>query len=314
MTEIVIGDLLEYIDSHDEFYYDLQNDCFLKAEENVRYPESRYVRVWNLDDFDEYDLMQQFIENEVSGEPQGWLRNAIRGKGAFHRFRVTLQRFRMYGQWDQYREMALERFARRWCIENALEFASQDYYDDDDYSEEKEEIHEPVRETAPVVTIAAIGEKNSYAITYMAAEFRRYLASLEHRTSDTDLQKAQEEIQYYLDRHYPIFAVSVNGKYVGYAVCRTDEKTVFLESFFVREEYRRKGYGKLLFDHCQQTAEQLGNDTLYVSVHPNNDLMISFLKQQGYDVLNLIEIRRKYHGESEDEKADIQVGSHTFRY
>lgn len=44
----------------------------------------------------------------------------------------------------------------------------------------------------------------------------------------------------------------------------------------------------------------------------NNDVMISFLKSKGYDVLNLIEIRKPY--EKEDNKEIIQIKNNKFRY
>ncbi len=45
---------------------------------------------------------------------------------------------------------------------------------------------------------------------------------------------------------------------------------------------------------------------------PNNDASILMLKKRGYDVLNLIEIRRKLS----DEKltTSIKVGNHDFKY
>ncbi|MGI6239888.1 MAG: GNAT family N-acetyltransferase, partial [Christensenellales bacterium] len=55
-----------------------------------------------------------------------------------------------------------------------------------------------------------------------------------------------------------------------------------------------------------------GEDTLYHFVHPNNHGMIRFLARRGYDVLNLIEIRKRLPGE--DRGAPITVGEHTFRY
>ena len=55
----------------------------------------------------------------------------------------------------------------------------------------------------------------------------------------------------------------------------------------------------------------MGNETLFFWVHPNNNKMISFLFKQGYDTLNLIEIRKnKGHTPGKT----INVGENTFEY
>ena len=68
----------------------------------------------------------------------------------------------------------------------------------------------------------------------------------------------------------------------------------------------------MLFNKAAAIAKEHHNDTLYQYVHPNNDVMIRFLAKQGYDVLNLIEIRKAY--EDEELKDNYQIGDHSFRY
>ena len=68
----------------------------------------------------------------------------------------------------------------------------------------------------------------------------------------------------------------------------------------------------MLFDKAEALAKEYGNETLYQYVHPNNDLMIDFLKANSYDVLNLIEIRKNYTDEVTEE--EYQIGDHTYRY
>jgi hypothetical protein len=47
------------------------------------------------------------------------------------------------------------------------------------------------------------------------------------------------------------------------------------------------------FDHVEEISLKLGNDQLYIWVHPDNHRMLKFLKKKGYDVLNLIEVKKK---------------------
>ncbi len=77
-------------------------------------------------------------------------------------------------------------------------------------------------------------------------------------------------------------------------------------------EYRRGGIGSALYFEAERLCEEVGGDTLYNWVHPNNDTIISFLQKRGYSVLSLIELRRAWPGEEPEQK--IRVGDHEFDY
>ena len=95
-------------------------------------------------------------------------------------------------------------------------------------------------------------------------------------------------------------------------VCRIDNQVVWVESIFVRVEYRRRGVASALHSKAEEIAASYGNDTVYNYVHPNNHRMIAFLRKRGYTVLNFIEIRKPYQGEKLTQV--IQVGEHEFDY
>ena len=63
---------------------------------------------------------------------------------------------------------------------------------------------------------------------------------------------------------------------------------------------------------AEELAASYGEETVYNYVHPNNDGIIAFLKSRGYDVLNLIEVRKPYQGETLRTK--VRVGEHEFDY
>jgi len=56
----------------------------------------------------------------------------------------------------------------------------------------------------------------------------------------------------------------------------------------------------------------LGGTTVFNWVHPNNDKMIKFLSKMGYNVLNLIEIRKPWKNEILTQK--IRVENHDYNY
>lgn len=93
---------------------------------------------------------------------------------------------------------------------------------------------------------------------------------------------------------------------------RIESEVVWVESIFVREEYRRQGVAAALHGKAEEIAASYGNDTVYNYVHPNNHRMIEFLRKRGYTVLNLIEIRKPYQNEKLTQT--ITVGEHEFDY
>lgn len=148
-------------------------------------------------------------------------------------------------------------------------------------------------------------------LVQLVAEFRMSLAQLRGQGHRTDLEAASEELAEYWQKGFPIYAAeSETGILVGYLVCRVDGDIVWAESLYVAAECRRQGIGSALYAEAERLAQELGGDTLYNWVDPNNTEIIRFLRKRGYTVLNLIELRRAYPGEEMAQK--IGVGTNEF--
>jgi len=125
--------------------------------------------------------------------------------------------------------------------------------------------------------------------------------------------RAFEELEYYLENQFPIYlAMDDTNKILGYIVCRLQEDIVWNESLYVIPEDRRKGVGTALFIKTEALARTLGRETVYNWVDPNNYRSLLFLKKLGYNVLNLIEIRKRISTDIISQK--IQVGKFEFDY
>ena len=146
----------------------------------------------------------------------------------------------------------------------------------------------------------------------LVALFRVELRSYKGIATRPNVEAGREEMDEYLVAGFPVFAALVDGEYAGYVVCRVDSKVVWVESIFVKEEYRRKGIASALHSKAEEIAASYGEETVYNYVHPNNHRMIKFLRKRGYTVLNLIEIRKPYEGEKRNQI--IRVGEHEFDY
>ena len=311
---------MEMISQESSCYYEKETGEFLWNIDEKGY-QNEVIALPKKKEINDYRIMQNFIEQKADAEARGWLRNAIVGQGAFRRFRVTCERFGILNEWYEFQRSAYEAIAMEWCEENGLEydFSPVETYEEeddyDDYDADEEDYEE--EETYPIsqrnyVRLVEINEKNAYAVGYMVMEFRKELSLLRDAQKAVDLEEAKEEINSYLKKEYPVFAVSENGRYLGYAVFRVDDDVVFLESLYVRKEERRKGYGRMLFEKGEEMAREMGNTTLYLSVHPNNEVMLNFLKEMGYEVLNLLEVRKAYP--KENLKEENSIGKHNYKY
>lgn len=80
---------------------------------------------------------------------------------------------------------------------------------------------------------------------------------------------------------------------------------------YVIKAHRNKGIGSLLYRKAEEIADNLGCNTVYNWIHPNNDRIISFLSKRGYDTLNLIEIKKTINTGS---TSVVIVGDNEFKY
>ena len=142
--------------------------------------------------------------------------------------------------------------------------------------------------------------------------FRVHLKTFKGINDKPDIESAKEELSSFSkDENYPIYICIDNNEILGYMILKFDG-VVWVEQIFVKESARRKGVATLLYQKAEEINKANGGDTLFYYVHPNNDIMISFLKSKGYDVLNLIEIRKPFKGE--ENKETIQIANNKFKY
>ena len=160
--------------------------------------------------------------------------------------------------------------------------------------------------------IIELNESHLDAAAVLVAEFRVALKSYKGISAAPDFSAGRDEMAEYLDAGFPVYAAMQDGELAGYAVCRVDAPCVWLESLYVRPGFRRQGIASALVRKAEALARSYGEETLYHYVHPNNHGMIRFLQSLGYTVLNLVEIRKPYAGETLSQK--IPVGDHTFDY
>ena len=313
LEDVIIA--IEQTDIEHQFHYYIPEERIVFFDDS---DDEEYLEAFNNDELialpsssqkQDYKMMQDFIKEKTYGEAKEWLIEAIKGTGAFRRFRSTLDRFNITNIWYEYRDQAYEKLAIDWCNYHGIE-----YYED--IPHEKAEVDEEEIKVIPKkendYRLIQINKDNYYGLVYLVKDFRKTLANLKGYKTSFDEDDALDELHYYLDNNYPIYVISEGGKFIAYCVCKIIEDCVWLESIYVLPEKRRKGVARLLLDKAQEIAQEYHNDTLYINVHPNNDNMLYFLKANGYDVLNMIEIRKK--SSDENLSTTYQIGEHEYKY
>ena len=162
------------------------------------------------------------------------------------------------------------------------------------------------------IRIERVAKTELPSLAPLAAAFRVTLKSFKGIAAEADEAAAAEELREYFDAGWPIFAARLDEVLCGYLVCRVEVPCVWVESLYVLPAYRRRGVASALFQKAEELAASYGEVTVYNCVHPNNDGVIAFLRSRGYTVLNLIELRKPYAGETLT--TQIPVGSNRFDY
>ncbi|WP_336770858.1 UPF0158 family protein [Paenibacillus sp. MMO-58] len=89
--------------------------CILEDE------QGKYVDFTLKNDFNEYELIEEFIRNLEDKEINKALNTAIIGKGAFRRFKDKIIEFGIDKQWYTYKENKIKELVIEWCIEHDIE-------------------------------------------------------------------------------------------------------------------------------------------------------------------------------------------------
>lgn len=87
------------------------------------YEEKEYYTALPLkNDIREYRIMEDFIESLTNKNHINRLKAAINGKGAFKRFKNTINYLGIDDNWYSIKGNSLEKIAIKWCEDNGLDY------------------------------------------------------------------------------------------------------------------------------------------------------------------------------------------------
>jgi hypothetical protein len=80
--------------------------------------DENYIELPNQHDINEYDIMKKFCDEIDNDE----LFDAIRGRGAFRRFKDKIIDIGVEKVWYEFKEKVLMAIAKEWCEDNEIPF------------------------------------------------------------------------------------------------------------------------------------------------------------------------------------------------
>ena len=95
----------------------------------------------------------------------------------------------------------------------------------------------------------------------------------------------------------PSLAAEINGKVIGFILGTASgweygmpENVAWIDTLGIRNEYKKKGIGRLLFQEMYSMFKKVGVDTIYVFVGRKDKNLLGFFEKMGFgqgDVINL---------------------------
>lgn len=93
-----------------------------ELEELIENSRGRFLRFPAKYDIHEYSIMESFVESLPPGAARQELAGAIRGSGAFRRFKDGIRYHRIEQQWYDFQAQAYREIAIRWCRDEGIDY------------------------------------------------------------------------------------------------------------------------------------------------------------------------------------------------
>ena len=130
LTDII--DAIEMTNESSEYFLDMETGEIVWIDEwamdqeeaektSERLDEHGFCRLPTQYDIHEYSIMEEFIET-LSGSAYNRLARAIRGRGAFRRFKDDILEIGIEQDWYDFLAVAYKHIAIEWCEENDIEY------------------------------------------------------------------------------------------------------------------------------------------------------------------------------------------------
>lgn len=228
-------------------WFDRDAGCFVYPGPGEE-PAGNTAALPDRQELNDYGVMEAFVSGLPDGEAKEWLGNAIRGRGAFRRFRGACERFRLLDEWYGFEEDARREQAMEWCERNGILYEETEGTEEEAFDWNDETQFMPQAEEAPrvirsPVRVIGVTRKNAPQLLSLMTDFRR----------PDGAEDLLEETDRFLSRGGRMAALSDQGRMIGYIRGWEEDGVLIIDELYVRSENRRRGLGTQL---CRRMAEE----------------------------------------------------------
>ncbi len=129
-----------------------------------------------------------------------------------------------------------------------------------------------------------------------------------------DEKEAEEVTRESLGNDSTVFVARKREELVGFARVQFWDGAYFIREVFVERSFRRKGVGSRLLTHCEEFVLKNGETSVYLTVEPKHSVSVEFLAHNGYDTLNMLELRKDLTlDDSPERQGSVEVLGHELR-
>ena len=277
-----LADVIDAIDTINEdetYFYSIQDEEIVYVLEDDEDDEF-FIPLPTKEEVNDYQNMVNFTESIEDDKKRDWVENAIHGKGAFRRFRATLERFGMETEWYDYLEACHRELAIEWCEQHGIVYDTSVRSEeiDDDWDEEDVVVErKPIKQVQIPLRFVRIDEDNSMSALSLCDTYLQELDQYAGLSPSSDYDRAQDYLEEALEEK-DIYVLSDHGRFIAMAICRMNGSITTITDLCVVKDKRRSGIARQLVQEIQKEEVE----TLQFEVPTNNLIMHAFLQAIGY--------------------------------
>jgi len=272
-------DAIDTINEDETYFYSIQDEEIVYVLEDDEDDEF-FIPLPTKEEVNDYQNMVNFTESIEDDKKRDWFENAIHGKGAFRRFRATLERFGMETEWYDYLEACHRELAIEWCEQHGIVYDTSVRSEevDDDWDEEDVVVEKkPIKQVQIPLRFVRIDEDNYMSALSLCDTYLQELDQYEGVSSSSDYDRAQDYLEEALEEK-DIYVLSDHGRFIAMAICRMNGCITTITDLCVVKDKRRSGVARQLVQEIQKEEVE----TLQFEVPTNNPIMHAFLQAIGY--------------------------------
>ena len=272
-------DAIDTINEDETYFYSIQDEEIVYALDDGE-DEEFLIPLPTKQEVNDYQNMVNFTETIEDDKKRDWFENAIHGKGAFRRFRATLERFGMETEWYDYLEACHRELAIEWCEQHGIVYdtsARCEEVDDDWVEEDVVAEKEPIKQVQIPLRFIRIDEDNYMSALSLCDTYLQELDQYAGLSSSSDYDRAQNYLEEALEEK-DIYVLSDHGRFIAMAICRMNGSVTTITDLCVVKDKRRSGVARQLVQKIQD--EEI--EPLQFEVPTNNPTMHAFLQAIGY--------------------------------